>query len=112
MFVWVARWLVHALALTIVATVVPGIHLENFTSALFAVVVMSVINTLIKPILFVLTLPITIVTLGLFALILNALMFMLASSFLSGFSVDGFTAALLGSIVLSLVTMLLNGLIR
>lgn len=112
MFVWIARWIVNALALYIVSQIVPGIHVANFTSALIAVVVIGLVNTLVKPILFVLTLPITIVTLGLFTLILNAFMLLLAGSMLSGFSVDGFGAAFIGSILLSVVSTLLQSLVK
>lgn len=112
MFVWIARWFLNALALYIVASIVPGIHLSNFTSALLAVVLMGLVNTFIKPVLFLLTLPITVLTLGIFSLVLNALMLMLAGSVIAGFSVSGFGAAFVGSILLSIVTMVLHALIR
>jgi len=112
MFVWFARWILNALALYSVASIVPGIHLSNFTSALVAVVVIGLINSLIKPIIFLLTLPITILTLGIFSLIINALMLLLAGSVISGFRVDGFGAALLGSLLLSLVSGLLHWIIK
>ena len=112
MFVWIARWVLNALALYIVAAIVPGIHLSNFSSALVAVIVIGLVNTLIKPIIFLFTLPITIVTLGIFSLVINALMLLLAGSVISGFRVDGFGAAFFGSIVLSLVSALLHALIK
>lgn len=112
MFIWIARWFVNAIALYIVSQIVPGIRLTGFGSALVAVIIMGLVNTLIKPILFLLTLPVTILTLGLFSLVINALMLMLVSVLVSGFKVDGFGAAFVGSIVLSLITMLLNWLIR
>jgi putative membrane protein len=112
MFVWIARWVLNALALYIVSQIVPGIHVANFTAALIAVFVIGLVNTLVKPILFLLTLPITIVTLGLFTLILNALMLLLAGSMLSGFSVDGFGAAFIGSILLSVVSTLLQSFVK
>lgn len=112
MFIWIARWILNALALYIVAAIVPGIHLLNFSSALMAVILIGFINTLLKPILFLLTLPITILTLGIFSLILNALMLLLAGSVISGFRVEGFGAAFLGSILLSIVTLVLHALIR
>lgn len=108
----IARWIVNAIALYLVANIVPGIHVSGFGSALIAVVIIGFVNALIKPILFLLTLPITIVTLGLFSLILNALMLLLAGSVISGFRVDGFLPALIGSIVLSVITMILHALIR
>lgn len=109
---WIAQWVVNALALYIVAALVPGIHILNFTSALFAVIIIGLVNTLLKPILFVLTLPVTILTLGIFSLILNALMLLLAGSVISGFRVDGFWAAFLGSILLSIVTAVFRAIIR
>lgn len=112
MLVWIARWLLNALALYIVSLIVPGIHIVNFSSALIAVIIIGLVNTLIKPILFLLTLPITLITLGLFSLVLNALMLMLAGSVTYGFRVDGFGAALLGSILLSIVTMVLHSFVR
>jgi len=112
MFVWIAQWFLNALALYIVSQIVPGIRLNGFSAALIAVIVIGLVNTLIKPILFLLTLPITIVTFGLFSLVLNALMLLLAGSVVSGFRVEGFGAALIGSILLSIVSTLLHELIR
>lgn len=112
MFIWLARWFINALALYIVASVVPGIRISDFWSALVAVVVIGLVNTLVKPIFFLLTLPLTIVTLGLFTLVVNALMLLLAGSVIPGFRVDGFWAALVGSVLLSVVTTLLTSLVR
>jgi len=108
----IAKWVLNALALYIVARILPGIHLSDFGSALVAVVVIGLVNVLIKPILFLFTLPVTFITFGLFALVLNALMFMLASSLTPGFKIDGFTTALLGSILLSLITTILHSLVQ
>lgn len=96
----------------IVASVVPGIHIEGFSAAFLAVIVMSLLNTFIKPILFILTFPVTVMTLGLFSLVINAGMFMLAGKFISGFSVENFSAAFIGSLVLSFITMLLTALTK
>jgi putative membrane protein len=112
MFALIANWFLSALSLFIVSRIVPGIFVENFGSALIAVVVIGLVNALIKPILLLLTLPLTIMTLGLFALVINALMLMLAGSVLPGFRVEGFVAALIGSILLSLITILLHSLVR
>lgn len=112
MFVVIANWFLSALALLIVSRVVTGIHLDDFGAALIAVILLGLINALIKPVLLLLTLPITVLTLGLFALVINALMLMLAGSVISGFRVDGFGAALIGSILLSLISMLLHSLVR
>jgi putative membrane protein len=107
-----ADWILNALALFLVSKIIPGILLQDFWSALIAVIVIGLVNALIKPILLLLTLPINILTLGLFTFVVNALMLLLASQFTPGFKVDGFTAALLGSIVLSLISMVLQSLVR
>ncbi len=112
MFVIIANWFLSALSLLIVSRIVTGIHLDNFGSALIAVVVLGLVNALIKPVLLLLTLPITVLTLGLFALVINALMLMLAGSFITGFRVEGFGAALIGSILLSVISLLLHSLVR
>lgn len=112
MFVWIARWVVNAIALYIVASVVPGIHLTNFAAALIAVALLSLINLFLRPVLFLLTLPVTILTLGLFSLVLNALLFLLAGAVTSGFRVDGFFAAFLGSIVFSVLSVVFHTLVR
>ena len=108
----IIRWVLNAFALYIVAKILPGIHLLDFGSALVAVIVIALVNALIKPLLFLLTLPVTIVTFGLFALVLNALMLMLASALTPGFKIDGFGTALLGSILLSIVTTILHSLVQ
>lgn len=108
----ILRWVTSALALYIVAKLLPGIHLSDFGSALIAVLIIGLVNALIKPILFLLTLPVTILTFGLFTFILNALMLMLASAITPGFKLDGFGTALLGSILLSIVTTIFHSLIQ
>lgn len=108
----IARWIINALALYIVAKILPGIQLTDFGSALIAVLVIGLVNALIKPILFLLTLPVTVLTLGLFTFILNALMLMLASAITPGFKIDGFGTALIGSILLSIVTTILHSLVQ
>ena len=108
----IVRWVLNALALYIVATILPGIHLSDFGSALVAVVIIGLVNVLVKPILFLLTIPVTVITFGLFAFVLNALMLMLASALTPGFKIDGFGTALLGSILLSLVTTILYSLVQ
>ena len=108
----IVRWMLNGLALYIVAKILPGIHLLDFGSALIAVIVIGLVNALIKPLLFLLTLPVTIITFGLFALVLNALMLVLASALTPGFKIDGFGTALLGSILLSIVTTIFHSLVR
>jgi len=112
MFIWIAQWLLNAIALYIVSLIVPGVSLTNFTSAMLAVVVISLVNILVKPILFLLTLPVTIITLGLFTFVLNALMLMIAGAATPGFRVDGFVPAFLGSLLLSFVSTLLQSVVK
>ncbi|ASR88336.1 MULTISPECIES: phage holin family protein [Alcaligenes] len=104
-------WILNAVALLVVAYILPGIVVASFGSALIAALVLGLLNTLVKPLLIVLTLPITIVTLGLFLLVLNALVFWFAGSILKGFQVEGFWWAVIGAIVYSLVSGLLSGLL-
>src|SRR5699024_8655982 len=104
-------WILNAVALLIVAYILPGISVASFGSALLAALVLGLLNTLVKPVLVLLTLPITIVTLGLFLLVLNALLFWFAGSVLKGFQVNGFGWALLGALVYSIVSGLFSRLL-
>jgi putative membrane protein len=85
----------------------PGIHIDTFWTAIVVALVLAILNAIVKPILVLLTLPITIVTFGLFLFVINAVIILLAGSFIGGFSVDGFWWALLFSLLLSLITSLL-----
>jgi putative membrane protein len=104
-------WILNAVALLIVAYLLPGINVASFGSALIAALVLGLLNTLVKPVLILLTLPITVVTLGLFLLVLNALVFWFAGSILKGFEVAGFWWAVLGALVYSVVSGLLSRLL-
>lgn len=104
------NWLVSGLAILVTAYLLPGVHVSSFTSALVAAVVLGVINAFIKPILLILTLPINILTLGLFTLVINASVIILTSKLVPGFKVDGFWWALAFGIVLSLINSFLNRL--
>lgn len=104
-------WILNAVALLIVAYVLPGIVVTSFGSALVAAVILGLLNTVLKPVLQILTLPLTVITLGLFLLVVNALVFWLAGSILSGFKVTGFWWAFIGAIVYSIITSLLSKLI-
>jgi putative membrane protein len=107
------NWLLSALAVWIVAHVVPGIYVSGFVAALIAALVIGFINATVGLLLKILTFPLTLVTLGLFWLVINALMLKLASALLSpGFQVRGFLAAFLGAILLSLVNMMLKWLVH
>ena len=97
----IANWLLSAAALLAVAYLYKGVQVTNFTSALIAAFVLGLFNTILRPLLIVLTLPVTVVTLGLFLFVINALMFWAAASVLDGFHVSGFGAALLGSLIYS-----------
>ena len=97
----IAKWLLSAAALLAVAYLYNGVQVTNFTSALIAAFVLGLFNTILRPLLIVLTLPVTVVTLGLFLFVINALMFWAAASVLDGFHVNGFMAALLGSLIYS-----------
>lgn len=99
------RWVIYAFLIVLVSWIVPGIEVDNFVSAMFVCVIMALINTFIKPILQVITLPVNILTLGLFSFIINALMLMLAGLVAPGFEVEGFMSALLGSLLLSLFSL-------
>jgi putative membrane protein len=104
-------WLVSALALWIVAQIIPGVELRGFGSALAASIVIAVVNVVLGPVLRFVFFPVTLLTLGLFLLVLNALLLKLASVFTPGFAVRGFLAALLGSVVLTIVTSVLRHMI-
>lgn len=104
-------WILNAVALLIVAYILPGITVASFWSALIAALVLGLVNTLVKPVLILLTLPVTVVTLGLFLLVINGLLFWFVGSVLKGFAVNGFWWALLGALVYSIVAGLLSRLI-
>lgn len=102
------RWLLSALALLAVAYLYPGVRVESFFAAVIAALVLGLANALIRPILVLLTLPVTIITLGLFLFVINAGLFWFVAQVVKGFSVDGFLSALVGSILYSLVTLLVS----
>ena len=104
------RWLITAVSLLITARIVPGIEIKDFTVALIAAVALGLINAIIRPLLILFTLPLTILTLGLFIFVVNAISFSLASYFIRGFEVESFFAALFGSIVVSIISGVLNGI--
>lgn len=106
--VLLVRWLLFALAIIFVAWLVPGIDVDNFQSAMLVTVIIALINIFIRPLIVFITLPINIITLGLFGLVINALLLMLAGYFAPGFSVAGFLSAFLGSIVLSFLGLIIN----
>ena len=104
-------WCCNALALIAVAYLLPGVAVDGFFSALLAALVLGLINTLVRPLLILLTLPVTIVTLGLFLFVLNGLLFWFAGSVLRGFHVTSFGWAVLGALLYSIISSLLARLI-
>ena len=97
----ISKWLLSAAALLAVAYLYSGVQVSGFTSALIAAFVIGLLNTIVRPILVILTLPVTLITLGLFLFVINALMFWAAAGVLDGFKVSGFGAAVLGSLIYS-----------
>lgn len=106
-----AVWLVNALALIAVAYLMPNISVASFWTALVAALVLGLVNAVVRPVLVLLTLPATILTLGLFIFVLNGLLFWMVGSFIEGFHVAGFWAGFFGAIVFSLVSWLLSALL-
>jgi len=104
------RWLIGAISLMSVTYVVPGIKIQSFYTALIAALILGLINSLIKPVLILLTLPVNILTLGLFTLVINALLFWLAATIVKGFGVDGFWPAFWGALAMSVISWVLNGI--
>jgi putative membrane protein len=107
----IIRILVTAVAAYLAAYLLKGVEISNYTTAIIVAVVLAVLNTFVKPILVILTIPITIVTLGLFLLIINALMVKWAASLVDGFHVDGWWSALLFSLIVSVVSYILGSLV-
>jgi putative membrane protein len=105
---WIVDWLLGALALWLVAQIIPGIQIRSFQTALLATVVIALVDVTIGPILRFIAFPITFLTLGLFRLVLNAVLLKLASIFTPGFRIDGFLNALVGSLVLTILDIVLR----
>jgi len=105
------RWLVLTAAIIIASYVLDGIQVTGFFSAFFAAAILGILNAFFRPILIILTLPINILTLGLFTFIINALLLKMASGVISGFDVRGFWAAVFGSVIISLISWALNSFI-
>jgi putative membrane protein len=107
----ILRWLISALALLALPYVMSGIEVKSFYIALIVAVVLGLINAVVRPILILITLPVTVLTLGLFILVINALLFWFVASFVDGFQVSGFWAAFFGAILYSLITWAANALL-
>jgi putative membrane protein len=105
-------WLLNAVALIAVAYLLPGISVSGFLTALLAALVLGLVNTLIRPLLIVLTLPVTVLTLGLFIFVINGLLFWFVGSFIDGFVVSGFWWGVIGAIAYSIFSWLLSSLVK
>ncbi|MFA4968517.1 MAG: phage holin family protein [Sulfuritalea sp.] len=106
-----AVWLINALALLALPYLLPGIHVASFSTALAVAVVLGLINAVIRPVLLLLTLPVTLLTLGLFIFVINGMMFLLAAWLLEGFVVAGIWNGVLGSVVYSVISWALTRLL-
>ncbi len=106
-----AVWLINAIALLALPWLLPSIHVESFATALWVAVVLGLINAVIRPVLVLLTLPVTLLTLGLFIFVINGLMFLFVARLLEGFIVDGIWAGIFGSMIYSAISWLLTRLL-
>lgn len=104
-------WLINALALLALKYIMPSITVDSFVTALIVAVVLGFINTVIRPIFIILTLPVTILTLGLFIFVINGLLFWAVGNFVPGFHVDGFWSGVLGAIIYSIISWALSALL-
>jgi putative membrane protein len=103
-----AKWLLSAAALLFVAYVYRGVEVTNYTSALVAVIVIGLLNAVVRPVLVLLTLPVTVLTLGLFLFVINAIVFWAAAAVLAGFQVTGFLGALVGSLLYTAIGVVIE----
>lgn len=104
-------WLINSVSLMAVAWLLPSIRIVDFTTALVAALVLGLVNTFIRPLLLLLTLPATVLTLGLFIFVINGLLFWFVGSFIRGFVVEGFWSGVIGAILYSLISWLLSALV-
>lgn len=104
----IVRWLLLAAALLLVAHLSPGVSINSFGYALVAALVLGLLNILVRPLLVLLTLPVTVLTLGLFLFVINALMFWSAAGLLAGFKVESFGSALIGSLIYSIASTIID----
>lgn len=109
---FILRLLINGIVFYLIAMYVPGIHANGFGAAVLAAFIFGIVNAIVRPIVLLLTLPLTILTLGLFIIIVNALMFWLTTWITPGFHVDGFKPALIGGIIMMIVGIITNHLLR
>lgn len=112
MLVLLIRWLVITLAILFASTILSGIHVASLTTAIIAAAILGIVNTFLRPVLLVLTLPLTLLTLGIFAFVLNAFMLLLVAYFVPGFEIDGFFWAFMGALIISVVSWIANRFIN
>ncbi len=105
------RWLLLTISIILTSYLVDGIYVASFSSALFAALVLGILNALFRPVLIIITLPINILTLGLFTFVINALLLKMVSGVVPGFYVYGFWSAVFGSLIISLVSWLLSSFV-
>jgi putative membrane protein len=108
---FLARLFLNGIAIIVAAWFVPGLHLSGPLPALLAGVILGFVNALVRPVLFLLTLPLTLLTLGLFIFVLNAICVGLTAALVPGFEIDGFFSALIGALLITVVSWILNGLL-
>ena len=104
----IVRWILNTLALFLVATVVPNFHYRSWVTLAIAAAVLGLLNAIVRPVLYVITFPLTVITLGLFLLVLNAIMLELTAWLVPGFDIDGFGWAIVGALVLAIVSLVTN----
>jgi putative membrane protein len=107
----IARWIISALFLILIGHLIPGIEVSGFYIALIAALLLGLVNALVRPLLIFITLPINILTLGLFTLVINGLLFWFVASFVEGFAVAGFWSAFLGALIFSLLSSITSAAI-
>jgi putative membrane protein len=105
-------WLINTVALIAVAYLMPSIQVSSFGAALIAALVLGLVNAVVRPVLVLLTLPVTVLTLGLFIFVINGLLFWMVGTWLEGFDVGGFWSGVLGAILFSIVSWLLSALVQ
>ncbi len=107
---FIVRWILSALLIIFIAWIIPGITISNFVSALIVVVIMGLVNIFIRPLVQLISLPLNFLTLGIFGLIINALLFLLVGKIAPGFTINGFWAGFFGALILSVFTPLINNI--
>ena len=107
----IVRWCINALALLAVAYLYSGVQVDGIMAALIAALVLGLANAIIRPVLILLTLPVTLLTMGLFIFVINAFLFWFVAEVVKGFTVTGFMAALIGSLMYSVITLIVNAIV-